>query len=727
MAHSSFTKEQLTILEGVLHEYREISGQEKVKRKEAIITRVTWQFVTVHHENDMEAMKKLQNSVRNWLNNRSRELTDEEEYFQKTNWFMVFASENSDQIKKETQNLTNIAPGSPGYTYVDMAVEWNTKGVPKDVQMKQVRLHLAAFLQQVSVKMYRQFSIRMMMFWGYKSDGEIFRGIHDHNDSLDDGPMVKKVCPNWDKEPIGSTWEKYLQSAFSATKQASLPTVVDSKKKFEVKKAEDGHWNLPPEDFMTASLEQQKQLVRDFMNCCWQDMAGRKGSTSFSKMTKDLREFVDLDARYLPDKPSLEIKDPSHMSKDNVECLLHHWRERQGNQFLWPIFAFKETTKQSQKKTAQTSPNITQITSCNVITTPSEASRPTTTPATPPPNDSPGSIVAVSQQSKAGEPSPNAEQTAKVPQPITLSFLQTDCNDGSIDGDSSDESSSDSDESDNAVDLWQSPYQHGATVEGQVEFLRSLSDRKAYLGLINILHLTQVKTGSMLIHDAEIVAGGQTPLSEYPFIPPELKGKTIPGHYISGYILPWCKRLSEQLKESHAEGISHRPHQSPADVKGKWHKARDFMLCLSSDKQYRQLVMALEQIDNSGSPDQDCARGVPLLSDFSWDTLSHHAGDVPHESWAMAFKAISSVGLSDPSGEKSGRWYIALHAAFVGMVLHNVAMSKSTSATCAYPSIPSFVASTRITDSCIADAIQWCKVLRRTIMKAPHHKPTAQK
>ncbi|KIJ65334.1 hypothetical protein HYDPIDRAFT_28043 [Hydnomerulius pinastri MD-312] len=431
--------------------------------------------------------------------------------------------------------------------------------------------------------------------------------------------------------------------------------VADSKKKFEVKKAEDGHWNLPPEDFMTASLEQQKRLVRDFMNCCWQDMAGQKGSAPFSKMTKDLWEFVDLDAGYLPDKLSLEIKDPSHMSKDNVECLLHHWRERQGNQFLQPIFAFKETAKQSRKKTAQTSPNITQITSCNVITTPSEASRPTTTPATPPPNDSPGSIVAVSQQSKAGEPSPNAKWTAKIPQPTALSFLQMDCNDGLIDGDNSNESSSDLDESDNAVDLWQSPYQHGAT---------------EYLGLINILHLTQVKTGSVEntlpcgldwqydnfhlpleghrwspkhesafgadlftttgeVHGrAQLVA--QALLAGYPFIPLELKGKTIPGHYISGYILPWY-------------------------VKGKWHEARDFMLCLSSDKQYRQLVMALEHINNSGSPDQDCAHGVPLLSDFSWDTLSHHAGDVPHKSWAMAFKAISSVDLSDPSGEKSGR------------------------------------------------------------------------
>ncbi|KIJ63883.1 hypothetical protein HYDPIDRAFT_29231 [Hydnomerulius pinastri MD-312] len=481
-------------------------------------------------------MKKLQNSVRNWLN-------------------------NCDQIKEETRNLTDVAPGSPGYvqywrkaasalsktlsnterqTYVDMAVEWNTKGVPKDVQMK------------------------MMMFWGYESDREIFRGIHDYNNSLDDGPTVKKMCPNWDKEPIGSTWEKYLLSAFGATKQASLSTVADSKKKFEVKKAEDGHWNLPPEDFMAASLEQQKRLVRDFMNCCWQDMAGRKGSAPFSKMMKDLREFVDLDARYLPDKLSLKIKDPSHMSKDNVECLLHHWRERQGNQFLQPIFAFKETAKQSWKKTAQTSPNITQITSCNIITMPSKASRPTTTPATPPPNDSPGSIVVVSQQSKAGEPSPNAERTAKVPQ-LTVTVPM------------------------NPVQTRMKATMQSTSGNPRINM--------EYLGLINILHLTQVKTGSVentlpcgldWQHDnfhlpleghrwlpkhksafgadlfattgevrgrAQLVA--QALLAGYPFIPPELKGKTIPGHYISGYILPWCKCLSEQLKESHAEGISH--------------------------------------------------------------------------------------------------------------------------------------------------------------------------
>ncbi|KIK73417.1 hypothetical protein PAXRUDRAFT_20873 [Paxillus rubicundulus Ve08.2h10] len=296
MPRSLFTEEQLTLLEGVLDEYCEISGQGKVTRKEAIVTWVTRKFVTVHHENDIEATKKLQNSVKNWLNNRSWELTDEEEYFQKTNWFTV-------------------APGSPGYvqywqkaasalsktlsdgkrqTYVDLAVEWDTKGVPKDVQMKQVRSHFTSFLRQALTKI------------------EIFRGMHDHNDPLDDGPAVKK-------------------NTFNATKQVLSLTAADPKQKFELRKAKDGHWDLPPDDFLSASLELQKRLVRDFMNCCWQEMAGWKGSAPFSKMMKDIAEFVDLDAGYLPDKPSLKIKDPSHMSKDNMESILRHWKERQEN------------------------------------------------------------------------------------------------------------------------------------------------------------------------------------------------------------------------------------------------------------------------------------------------------------------------------------------------------------------------------------------------------------
>ncbi|KAF8833474.1 hypothetical protein BDN67DRAFT_986014 [Paxillus ammoniavirescens] len=438
-----------------------------------------------------------------------------------------------------------------------------------------------------------------------------------------------------------------ILSSLVATKQVLSPTAADPKQKFELRKAKDGHWDLPLDDFLSASLELQKWLIRDFMNRCWQEMAGWKGSAPFSKMTKDLAEFVDLDAGYLLDRPSLEIKDPSHMSKDNVESILRHWKERQENQFLWPIFAFKDTAKQSRKTTEHTSLNITQVMPCNV------------TSAIPPPNDSPKSAAALSQQSKFGEPLPNAEPMTNVSTLIASSFLQTEHNHGLID-DSSSESSSDSNESENTVELWQCPNQHGATIESQVR-MGSVEDalpgrldwKYDNFDLLPEGHRWSPKHESAFSGDLFATTGevhGRVHLVAQALFA-ELKGKSIPSHYISGYILPWCKCLSKQLKDSNAKVISRRPHRSPADVKGKCHEARNFMLGLSSDKQYRQLVMSLEQIDNSGSPNQDCAHWIPLL-DFSWDTDSHHAGHVPHKSWAMAFKAITSVTLHDSVGER---------------------------------------------------------------------------
>ncbi|KIK75605.1 hypothetical protein PAXRUDRAFT_18848 [Paxillus rubicundulus Ve08.2h10] len=207
MPCSLFTEEQLTLLEGVLDEYREISGQGKVARKEAIVTWVTQKFVTVHHENDIEATKKLQN------------------------------------IKEETRKLTKVAPGLPGPMWT-----WQWSGTPRGAK------RCSDETGQVALDIIPSTGINED---GYESNGEIFRGMHDHNDSLDDGPTVKKVCPNWDKEPIGSTWETYLKNTFNAMKQVLSPTAADPKQKFELRKAEDGHWDLPPDDFLLASLELQ--------------------------------------------------------------------------------------------------------------------------------------------------------------------------------------------------------------------------------------------------------------------------------------------------------------------------------------------------------------------------------------------------------------------------------------------------------------------------------------
>ncbi|KAF9222186.1 hypothetical protein BS17DRAFT_818897 [Gyrodon lividus] len=76
-----FSNEQTAILESVLMEYQGLVGKDKVHQKEIIVTQIVEKVVKVHHRSDIQGMKKLHKLVRNWLNNRSWEMSDEEEYF----------------------------------------------------------------------------------------------------------------------------------------------------------------------------------------------------------------------------------------------------------------------------------------------------------------------------------------------------------------------------------------------------------------------------------------------------------------------------------------------------------------------------------------------------------------------------------------------------------------------------------------------------------------------
>ncbi|KAF9227772.1 hypothetical protein BS17DRAFT_764170 [Gyrodon lividus] len=509
-----FSNEQTAILE-------RLAGKVKVQKKEDIIAQIVEKVTKVHHRSDIQGMKKLH-----------KEMSDKEEYFRKTNWFSVFMAENTEKIKEKTSTLTDLAPGAPGYvkywrqaalalsktlsreereSYVDMAEEWNTKGVPTEVQRKQMKSNLAPFLCQPKA-----------------------RSLKDC-----DGPLLKTICPNWDKEPFGTTWLTYLHEVYSVAKDTStLP--VESKKKFEVKKADDGHWSLPLEGIFATPLEQQKRLVRDFMNSCWQEAAGQRGGTSFLKMMKD----------------------------------------RQDNWFLWPIFAFKEaSTKQPCAK--WTSDQL--LNGGGVLKTP-RSSRGTTANPT-------RGATSISSPSHARGNESQPATVRQLPSAPPSDLGDFNPSENNIEQASLDHLSS-FDDGENMLDMWQSPCKNGGSMEHQVDYLRSLANQREYLELIKSLHLAKMRMSpfdangnpplslisggvnwtynnfhvpreghawslthevefsadlfslegeqqgkaqllnqalfaSMLIQDAEIISKGWTPLVGYPFIPPELKGKTI--------------------------------------------------------------------------------------------------------------------------------------------------------------------------------------------------------
>ncbi|KIJ59560.1 hypothetical protein HYDPIDRAFT_33090 [Hydnomerulius pinastri MD-312] len=319
MPGTKFTNAQLAILEKALPEYREISGKNKKSQKDTIAT----------------PMAKLTVSVKNWLANRARAHKTEDAFFKKISWYSVFLSMKSEDIKKEAAKLTSIAPGMPGYVsfhrkaastltsqvtaeemeeYQSLAEEWNTKGVPKDVQMKEIQRHLAPFLWQLTESMFGRFGIRMIMLWGYENDqGVIVQGHHDHNDRLD-GPAFTKTHKDWLDEPIGANWQGYLVNVF---KGASADAPVHSTKDPLVTISPEGMPMLPEIDYSSAKLETLKRILREFLNACYQRVLGSvKAKVPWKQIHGDLSQFVDPDGDFLPN--DVVIQDPSHMLQDHV-------------------------------------------------------------------------------------------------------------------------------------------------------------------------------------------------------------------------------------------------------------------------------------------------------------------------------------------------------------------------------------------------------------------------
>ncbi|KAF8841147.1 hypothetical protein BDN67DRAFT_980515 [Paxillus ammoniavirescens] len=110
--------------------------------------------------------------------------------------------------------------------------------------------------------------------------------------------------------------------------------------------------------------------------------------------------------------------------------------------------------------------------------------------------------------------------------------------------------------------------------------------------------------------------------------------------------------------------------------KGKWLEAQDFMIGLSNDKAYRQLVMALERLPDNGGPNDHLGLHISVPTDFSWDREEHHSGKKPHSSWHETLTSLAFFQQPNLLAEHFRHWHIALHVLFIGMVLRDMTMSS---------------------------------------------------
>ncbi|KIJ60683.1 hypothetical protein HYDPIDRAFT_32104 [Hydnomerulius pinastri MD-312] len=742
MPGTKFTNAQLAILEKALPEYRKISGKNKKSQKDTIATCVVSEVVCSEDRSDPIAMAKLTVLVKNWLANCARAHKTEDAFFKKISWYSVFLSMKSEDIKKEAAKLTSIAPGMPVTAeemeeYQSLAEEWNTKGVPKDVQMKEIQRHLAPFLWQLTESMFGRFGIRMIMLWGYENDqGVIVQGHHDHNDRLD-GPAFTKTHKDWLDEPIGANWQGYLVNVF---KGASADAPVHSTKDPLVTISPEGMPMLPEIDYSSAKLETLKRILREFLNACYQRVLGSaKAKVPWKQIHGDLSQFVDPDGDFLPD--DVVIQDPLHMLQDHVTRILHHWKARQDAASADVTFEFKASLAPSsaQEATQKETPRKP----CGAVALPS-----------PPETDR----------------SPRPTKTKQKLSKSTVIPTSTP----------SRQSSDDDSDGDDAEALPSLPARQRSTKAGspgslhhahedfehQIEFLKTLSDETDFKDMVQKLCLAPAnktkldikipgkvnwnhKTRSfslgpashkwspvhielfgadifcqfgepqgrpsllryalftgMLLWDHDILSGKVDLTDTYPSIPKGLKGagKVIAMEAINNHILPWCHWVARLLQEVRSKSILARPLRSPADAKGSWVKTQEFLFSLSSQADYRKLVMRLDILEDS---DEHIGNSIPFK--FSWDSKLHHVSEDIHRRPHTWLKKILKVKTSPTNGPTHRRDFMALHTMFLGMVLRDIQMSKSIDkVTCAYPSIPTGVINTGVSAVDINAMYEWC-------------------
>ena len=101
----------------------------------------------------------------------------------------------------------------------------------------------------------------------------------------------------------------------------------------------------------------------------------------------------------------------------------------------------------------------------------------------------------------------------------------------------------------------------------------------------------------MLLRDREFVDSEREHTPQYPAVTAQLQKSIIAGNEIDDHIMPWCRRVEQQLGNAEVNKILLRPSRSPQDVTRGWDQTRDFLMSLSWELNYRKVVQSIKDLN----------------------------------------------------------------------------------------------------------------------------------
>ncbi|KAG1784526.1 uncharacterized protein HD556DRAFT_1451682 [Suillus plorans] len=312
------TPEERVILQSYVEQWESASGEDRNQ---------VWKDATLEARlkaptKDKQLLEKQKKVYQNWFrNHRGRKQDQKPPINMGRRWTYrwVVDTLRKRELLNKIQDDTGVKPGSMEMIQhyskylsalieslteeeiqeaVKTAEEWNSQGVPPEVQIDIAKKKSESMVHHFASKMYKRAGMRVFVLAARKTEeGKLLVTGHDYNDEFGGVESFTKTC---DWQVILPEWEPYVTKLFDGDGEDECVVHKAGRKDntYTLDIGDSGVPILPNYDEMDSGT--RKAVVRAFLNWHYAACSGRpKDSVPWKELSS--RQDEMLPRKYLPD------------------------------------------------------------------------------------------------------------------------------------------------------------------------------------------------------------------------------------------------------------------------------------------------------------------------------------------------------------------------------------------------------------------------------------------
>ncbi|KAG2082551.1 uncharacterized protein F5147DRAFT_660459 [Suillus discolor] len=297
----ALTPEELVILQSYVKQWESAAGEDRNQ---------VWKDATLEARykaptKDKQLLEKQKKVYRNWLHNHGGRKQDHKPPInmgRRWTYHWVIDTLRKRELLNKIQDDTGA---------VKTAEEWNSQGVPPEVQIDIAKKKSESMVHHFTSKMYKWAGMRVFVLAARKTEeGKLLVTGHDYNDEFGGAESFTKTC---DWQVILPEWEPYVTKLFDGDGEDECVVHKAGRKDntYMLDIGDSGVPVLPNYDKMDSGT--RKAVVRAFLNWHYAACSGRpKDSVPWKELSSRKDEML-----------------PRKMNWEEATALLKFWYNRQ--------------------------------------------------------------------------------------------------------------------------------------------------------------------------------------------------------------------------------------------------------------------------------------------------------------------------------------------------------------------------------------------------------------